>query len=67
VLISLADEDGRMSARRDGEPAFTGVQDVGDAVMAAFAPGVDLVVPRRLSSEIRDSFPPELPPYIKVR
>jgi hypothetical protein len=35
--------------------------------MAAVARGVDLMVPRRLFDEIRDDFPPELPPYIKMR
>ena len=65
-LLSVVDEDGPMSARREGEPEFTGVQDIADAIMAAMARGVDLVVPRRLFDEIRDGFPPELPSYIKV-
>lgn len=60
-LLSLVDDDGRMFARRDGEPNFTGVENVADAIMAALARGVDLVVPRRLFNEIRDAFPPELP------
>jgi hypothetical protein len=54
-----------MSARRDGEPEFTCVEDVADAIMAALARGVDLVVPRQLFDEIRDAFPPDLPPYIR--
>lgn len=66
-LIALTDDEGRMSARRDGEPSFTGVEDVAEAIMSALARGVDLVVPADLFDEIRDSFPPDLPPYIKVR
>jgi hypothetical protein len=66
-LVSLLDHGGRMSARREGEPAFTGVEGVADAIMAALARGVDLVVPRQLFEETRDAFPPELPSYIKVR
>jgi hypothetical protein len=34
--------------------------------MAALARGAYLVVPRDLYEEIRDSFPPHLPPYIKL-
>jgi hypothetical protein len=66
-LLTVVDEDGRMSARREGEPSFTGVEGVADAIMAALARGVDLVVPQQLFNEIRNDFPPELPPYIKVR
>ncbi len=39
----------------------------GDAIMAALPRGVDLVVPAIMFAEMRDSFPPELPPYIRVR
>jgi hypothetical protein len=67
-LIALDEPyDGMISARREGEPSFIGVQDVGDAIQAALARGVDLVVPQRLFTEIRGDFPPELPPWIKVR
>ena len=44
-LIAVVDDDGRMSARRDGEPSFTGVQGVADAIMSALSLGGDLVVP----------------------
>ncbi len=66
-LLAVIDDDGRMSARRDGEPSFTGVEDVADAIMAALSRGVDLVVPSELFNENRDDFPPDLPPYIKIR
>lgn len=66
-LIALDEPyEGVISARREGE-SFSHVQDVADAIMAALARGVDLVVPRKLFDEIRGEFPPELPPYIKVR
>ena len=65
-LISLK-EDGRMSARRNGGPEFTGVDGIADATTAAVARGFDLVVPERLFTDNRDDFPPELTPYIKVR
>lgn len=54
-------------ARRAGEPSFRWVNGVGDAIMAALARGVDLVVPQEIFDQIRDEFPPTLPPYIKVR
>lgn len=66
-LIAMTDQDGRMSARREGEPSFVGVQGVADAIMAALSRGVDLVVPVELFNENRNDFPPDLPPYIKVR
>ncbi len=66
-LIAVVDDDGRMSARREGEPSFTGVQGVADAIMSALSRGVDLVVPGALFEENRSDFPPELPPYIKIR
>lgn len=59
--------EGVISARRDGEPGFSHVQDVADGIMAALSRGVDLVVPAVMFAEIRGSFPPELPPYIKIR
>jgi hypothetical protein len=66
-LIALLDDDGRMSARRDGEPSFTGVQGMADAIMSALSRGVDLVVPSELFNQNRGDFPPDLPPYIKIR
>jgi len=67
-LIALDEPyEGVISARREGEPSFSHVQDVAVAITAALARGVDLVVPADLLNEIRDSFPPHLPPYIKVR
>ena len=59
--------EGVIPARREGEPRFSHVQDVADGIMAALSRGVDLVVPAAMFAEIRDSFPPELPPYIKIR
>jgi hypothetical protein len=56
-----------ISARRDGESSFSHVQDVAVAIMAALARGVRLVVPGDMFEQIGDSFPPGLPPYIKVR
>ena len=67
-LIALDEPyEGVISARRAGEPSFSHVQDVADAIMAALARGVDLVVPAALFDEIRSEFPPDLPPYIKIR
>jgi hypothetical protein len=59
--------DGVISARRDGEPSVSHGQDVADAIMAALSRGVDLVVPEALFTAIREDFPPDLPPYIKMR
>jgi hypothetical protein len=59
--------EGVISARREGEPSCSHVQDVADAIMAALARGVDLVVPAALFHEIRGDFPPDLPPYVTVR
>jgi hypothetical protein len=67
VLVALLDDDGRMSARRDGEPGFTNVQGVADAIMAALGRGVDLVVPREMFDNNRADYPPDLPPYIQIR
>jgi hypothetical protein len=67
-LIALDEPyQGVISARREGEPGFSHVQGIADGIMAALGRGVDLVVPVALFDEIRDSFPPDLPPYIKVR
>jgi hypothetical protein len=46
-----------MSARRDGEPSFTGVEGVADAIMAALSRGVDLVVPSELFNQNCDDLP----------
>ncbi|MCW2645362.1 MAG: hypothetical protein JWP07_1471 [Pseudonocardiales bacterium] len=67
-LLALDEpHEGAISARREGEPRVSRVQGVDDAIMAALSRGVDLVVPASMFAEIRDSFPPEPPPYIKVR
>jgi hypothetical protein len=67
-LVGLDDPvEGAISARREGEPTFTHVEGVADAIMAALARGVDLVVPAGMLDEIRSSFPADLPPYIKIR
>jgi hypothetical protein len=67
-LIALDEPyEGAISARRDGDPGFSHVHDVADGIMAALSRNVDLIVPAAMFAEIRDSFPPELPPYIKVR
>jgi hypothetical protein len=51
-LIAFNEPDeGVISARREGEPDFSHVQDVADAAMAALACGVDLVVPAALFEE----------------
>jgi hypothetical protein len=59
--------DDVISARREGEPSFSHVQDVADAIMAALSRGVDLVIPAALFDKIRDDFPPDLPSFVKVR
>jgi hypothetical protein len=59
--------EGLISARRHGEPTFTHVQGIADAMTAALARGVDLVIPKQLYVELRDALPPELPPWVKVR
>ena len=67
VLIGAAnDGTGRMTASRDGEPGFTAVSDLSDAMMAALSLGVDLVVPRQLYLRLRSEFPPELPDWIRI-
>lgn len=58
--------DGVIAAYRRGEPDFLWVNGVSDAIMAALSRGVDLVVPAEMFATIREDFPPELPPYIKV-
>jgi hypothetical protein len=59
--------EGLISARRRGEPTFTHVQSLADAMLAALARGVDLIIPKRLYSELSDDLPPELPSWVKVR
>jgi nucleoside-diphosphate-sugar epimerase len=67
-LIALDEPyEGVISARREGEPTFTHVQDVADAIMAALSRGVYVVVPAAMFEQIRGDVPPDLPPYIKVR
>jgi hypothetical protein len=58
--------DGVIAAYRRGEPSFLWVNGVSDAIMAALSRDVDLVVPAEMFAKIREDFPPELPPYIKV-
>ena len=57
---------GVIAAYRQGEPDFLWVNGVSDAIMAARSRGVDLVVPAAMFAEIRQEFPPKLPPYIRV-
>ena len=67
-LIALDEPaQGLISARRNGEPTFTHVQGIADAMMAALSRGVDLVIPKQLYPDLRESLPPELPPWVKVR
>jgi hypothetical protein len=66
-LIALdSPYDGVIAACRRGEPSFLWVNGVSDAIMAALSRGVDLVVPAEMFAKIREDFPPELPPYIKI-
>jgi hypothetical protein len=60
---------GVIAARREGEPSFRWVQDIGDAVQAATARGVDLVISAELVAALRASgdLPPDwLPSCIVV-
>ena len=41
IELIAPDDYGGISARRDGEPSFTGVSGIGDAIMAAMTRGVD--------------------------
>jgi len=67
-LIALDEPaQGLISARRNAEPTFTHVQGIADAMMAALSRGVDLVIPKQLYPDLRESLPPELPPWVKVR
>jgi hypothetical protein len=59
--------EGLISARRYGEPTFTHVQDIADAMAAALDRGVDLVIPKQLYADLRGCLPPELPPWVRVR
>jgi hypothetical protein len=68
VLVALDHpHEGVISAYRDGEPSFVWVNGIGDAIMAAHARGVDLIVPAHIYSELGDEFPPDLPGYIQIR
>jgi len=67
-LIALDEPaQGLISARRNGEPTFTHVQDIADAMLAALSRGADLVIPAQLYAELGEALPPELPPWVKVR
>jgi hypothetical protein len=69
IELMAADEpySGTISARREGEPSFEFLNGVPDAIMAALARGVDLVVPREPFDQIWVEFPPELPKYVNIR
>ena len=60
---------GVIRARRDGEPSFTHVQDLGDAYMAAQERGVHVVISQRLIDELRAAgeFPPDRPTWVEIR
>lgn len=71
-LLELDEPDQGMTvirARREGEPSFTHVQDIGDAYMAAQVRGVHVVIPEHLIAELRmkGDLPPELPAWVEVR
>jgi len=74
-LIDI-DEWGGISARRGGEPSFTGVSGtggiggiggIGDAIMAAMARDVELIVPAHLADELLADLPLDAMPWIQVR
>jgi hypothetical protein len=67
LLAPYRPSQGLIPARREGEPSFVGVQDIGDAMMAAMARGVDLVVPADLAGELLGDLPRDLPDWIKIR
>jgi hypothetical protein len=58
---------GNITARREGEPSFTHVQGIADAMMAALSRGVDLIIPAELVSQMEDDLPPRLPDWVKIR
>jgi hypothetical protein len=65
-----AEYDGVILARREGEPSFVWVQDLGDAIQAAMARNVDIVVSVEMLANLRASgdLPLNwLPRYIVVR
>jgi hypothetical protein len=57
---------GMITARVEGEPSFSHVQGLSDAIMAAVTRGVDLIIPNAMYAEIRDDLPPDLPDFVKV-
>lgn len=67
LLAAYSPSEGMIPARRKGEPSFVGVQDIGDAMMAALARGVDLVIPADLAEELLRGLPRDLPYWVKVR
>jgi len=70
-LIELVEDDfsSIITARREGEPSFTHVQDFGDAYMAAQSRGVRIVIPEPLAAQLREvgDLPPNLPSWVEVR
>jgi hypothetical protein len=68
-LIALDDPySGAISARRAGEPSFTHVSGLGDAMMTALSRGCDLVIPEAMLAELgADSLPPDLPAWVQIR
>ena len=58
---------GLIAARRVGEPSFSHVQDIGDAMMAAMSRGVDLIIPAAIADVVMRDLPLELPNWIKIR
>ena len=68
VLIALDEPcPGMIAAQREGEPSFTHVQDIGDAMMAALARGVDLIIPADLADDLLRDLPRDLPAWVKTR
>lgn len=58
--------DGQIIARRNGDPSFTHVQDLADAMMAALALGVDLIIPAELVADLQPDQVGDLPSWIKI-
>jgi hypothetical protein len=69
-LLAVDDpHPGVIRARREGEPSFSQVQDIGDAYQAATARGVHVVMTQQLIDQLRAAgdLPTELPEWIEVR
>ena len=58
---------GLIAARREGEPSFTHVQGVGDALAAALARGVDLVIPADIADGLAADLPPDFPDWVRIQ